>query len=303
VGRPVIESLRQAPRPATTPAIELPPTPEQVAKPHLRRAEQESERAIDEYVETLDKFFADSKKNTRGFAEEALSWGSKWRLMVDHVPFTSGGRHERFIRLKFEEYVFSPPQLEQAVKQVISGYLARVKSLESKMLVDLRTDVSDFPSTYVLSKFDDERLQAAFDDAISRAIQATGVNLQGEVATQLVSIIAGEVFTQVALRLGVSAGIIGTGAASGWVTMGIGAVVGLIVDQIVSWVWDWYADPKGNLSRELDKKIDHIHDLLTNGSTDVQGLRARLKECARDRAVLRSDATLRLLQQVDGATK
>src|SRR5262245_26489026 len=32
-------------------------------------------------------------------------------------------------------------------------------------------------------------------------------------------------------------GILGTGAASGWATLGIGSVVFLIVDQIVSWVW------------------------------------------------------------------
>src|SRR6185312_13147417 len=110
VGRPVIESLCETPHPATTPVIKLPPTPEQIAKPHLLRAGQESEKAVDEYLESLDKFFSDSKKNTRGFAEEALGWGSKWRLIADHVPFNSGGQHEKFVRLKFEEYLFSPPQ-------------------------------------------------------------------------------------------------------------------------------------------------------------------------------------------------
>lgn len=226
VGRPVIESLREPTRPIATPTLKLPPapekvppTPEEVAKTHLSRADQECEQAISEYVDPINAFFADSKKNTRGFADEALSWGSKWRLMADYVPFTSGGRHEKFIKLKFEEYVFSPPQLEQTVKQAVNGYLARVKSIEGKMLVDLRTDVSDFPETYVLAKFDDKKLQTEFDQAISRAIQATGTNLQGEAATQLGSIIVGEVFTQVALRVGVSAGILGTGAASGWVTL------------------------------------------------------------------------------------
>jgi hypothetical protein len=93
------------------------------------------------------------------------------------------------------------------------------------------------------------------------------------------------------------------GAASGWVTLGIGAVVGLIVDQIVSWVWDWYADPKGSLSKELNGKIDQINKLIVDGSDDVQGLRARLAKLAQDRAPLRSDATLRLLNQKQKAAK
>jgi hypothetical protein len=303
VGRPVIESFREPSHPVATPVIKLPRTPERVAQPHLNRAEKETERAIDEYIDPINVFFSDSKKNTRGFAEEALSWGSKWRLMVNHVPFTSGGRHERFIRLKFEEYIFSTAQLQQAVEQAVSGYLARVRSIESKMLVDLRADVTDFPSTYVLAKLDDNTLQAEFDQAISQAIQATGSNLQGEVGTQLVSIIVSEVFTQVALRLGVSAGVIGTGAAAGWMTLGIGAVVGLIVDQIVSWVWNWYADPKGSLSKELDNKIDQINRLIVDGSDDVQGLRARLTKFAKDRAPVRSNATLRLLHQEQEAAK
>ncbi len=97
--------------------------------------------------------------------------------------------------------------------------------------------------------------------------------------------------------------MVGTGAASGWVTLGVGAVVGLIVDQIVSWVWDWYADPEGSLSKELDSKIDQINKLIVDGSNEVQGLRARLVNFAHDRAPLRSSATLLLLHQQKEAAK
>jgi hypothetical protein len=107
----------------------------------------------------------------------------------------------------------------------------------------------------------------------------------------------------VAVRLGVSAGILGTGAASGWATLGIGVVVGLIVDQIVSWVWDWWADPRGNLAAELDKKLDEINRLIVDGSADVQGLRDRLKQFARERAAARRIAVLSLLQTGGGGAK
>jgi hypothetical protein len=308
-GRPLLELFREAPKPTSPeiyypePQIKIPPKPEDVAKPHLSRAEKEAERVIEEHVKSIDTFFADSKKNTRAFAGEALSWRSKWRLAADYVPFTSGDRNKKFIRQKFEDHIFTPAQLEDAVKQVVKSYIAQMRSIESKMLVDLRADVSDFPATYPLAQLDDKRLQESYDKALSRAIEATGGALQGDIATQLVSIIAGEVLTQVAVRLGVSAGILGAGAASGWATLGIGVIVGLIVDQIVSWVWDWWADPRGNLAAELDKKLDEVNGLIVDGSSDVQGLRARLQQFSRERAATRRTAVLSLLQPTGGVTK
>lgn len=299
-GRPLLEFFSEQQKPTTPTQIKLPPPPEKVAKPHLSRAEQETERAIDEHVKAIDNFFADSKKNTRAFAAEALSLSSKWRLVADYIPFTDGDRHQKFIRQKFEEHVFKPDQLEEAVKQVIRSYLAHVRSVESKMLVDLRADVSDFPTAYPLAQLNDKRLQESYDQALSRAIAATGGDLRADIANQLVSIIAGEVLTQVAVRLGVSAGILGTGAASGWATLGIGFVVGLIVDQIVSWVWDWWADPKGSLAAELDKKLDEMNRLIVDGSSDIQGLRDRLKQFSQERSATRKTAVLDLLQSTGG---
>lgn len=304
-GRPLLESFQEKPK-STPPKIKLPPPqtkvppkPEEVAKPHLSKAEQEAERVIEEHVKALDTFFADSKKNTRTFAGEALSWSSKWRLVVDYVPFTSKDRHQKFIREKFEEHVFKPAQLEDAVKQVVRSYVAHMRSIESKMLVDLRADVSDFPTTYPLAHLDDKRLQENYDQALSKAVSTTGAG----VAVELVSVIAGEVLTAVAVRLGVSAGILGTGAASGWATLGIGVVVGLIVDQIVAWVWDWWADPRGSLAADLDSKLDEMNRLIVDGSTDVQGLRDRLKQFSRERAATRRTVVLSLLQSAGGGAK
>lgn len=280
----------------TPPEVQLPPTPEEVAKPHLAWADQECEQVISKHLSAIDTFFADSKKNTRTFAEEALSWGSKWRLVVDYVPFTSGGRHETFIRGKFEEYVFKPGQLEDVVKQVVASYLKHVESIEGKMLVEIRADVAELPSTYLITEIDQTKLQETYNEALAAAMQAAGSQVRTDVTTELVAIITGEVLTQVAVQLGVSAGILGAGASSSWATFGIGLAVGVIVDQIISWVWDWYADPTGNLATELDKKLDEINRLIVDGSDDVQGLRERLQAFAKERATIRSKAVLAILQ-------
>ena len=257
---------------------QLPPrTPAEIAAPHLTKAERESERAIDEHLKILDEFFAASKQNTRGFAEDAMGWGSKRRLIQDSLPFTRSDRHREFLKGKFETQIFAPAQLEDAVRQTIKSYLAHVRGIESKMLVDLRADARDFPATLPIAQLDDRRLQESFDEALAKAIDATG----DQVKVEIVTVVAGEVFAQVAIRLGVRAGILGAGAASGAFTFGIGIVVGLIVDQIVAMIWNWTVDPKGELAGEIDKKLSEMNRLLIDGTTDVKGLRDRLREIAR----------------------
>jgi hypothetical protein len=271
-------------------------SPEEILKPHLAWAEQESRKALSEPIRKINAFFANSKRNTRGFAEVSLGWGSKWRLMADHVPFTSGARHEAFIRTKFEEYVFEPAQLEAAMKEAVSSYLKQIESIEGQMLVRVRTDMADLPESAPIAKLDAEQIQAAYQDALTQVLKTTHSNMRADIATELVSLITGEVLTQVAVRLGVSAGILGTGAATSWATVGIGLVVGLIVDQIVSWVWESYANPKGNLAEALDRKLDDINHMIVEGAPKAPGLRERLQRFAIDRSTVREKAILSLFQ-------
>jgi len=276
--------------------------PEDVATPHLAKAEQESERAIEDQTLALNGFFAEAKQHTHGFAADALGWGSKRRWIQDALPFTRNDRHKEFLKGKFEEAVFKPEQLEEAVKQVVKGYLTRVRSIESRMLVELRVDAGDLPASLLL-QLDDRQLQASYDSALAKAIEESGAKVQEDVAAGIASMVAGEVLRQVALRLGVRAWSLGAGAAAGTVTLGVSLVVAVIMDQIVSFVWDWYADPKGNLAVEINQKLDEMNRLLVNGSTDVQGLRERLRESARAQAGIRKAIVLRLLQPVEGERK
>lgn len=301
VGRPLINSLLRpaTPPPATSPSNVPPskdaPAPQALAKPHLDSAKSKTENVIEGRLIPVRTFFDDSKKNTRQFAQVALGWGSKWRLIADHVPFTKGGRHETYIRGQFEQSVFSAQQLEEIVSSAVSEYLSEIRSIENQMLVSLRADVAGFPDAYPIAQLDETQLRTKFDEAIQSAIAATGSQVQADIGTQLVSIIGGEVLTQVAVRLGISAGILGTGAASGWATLGIGVVVGIIVDQIVSWVWDWWADPSGNLAANLDEKLDEMRTLICDGDTKVEGLRQRFQSLAAERAKIREVAILDLL--------
>jgi hypothetical protein len=290
-------------RPQTEPvAIVLPPvappapSARELAAPHLTWAAEASERAVDDHLHAIDQFFVDSQRNTRVFAHDALGWGSKWRLVADHVPFTRGGRHEQYLREKFEETVFTPAKVEAVVKQVVDSYLRELKSIESTMLVRIRTDAADFPLAYPLGTLDRDRLDQIYALAIEQAVAMIKRDTASSVSLEVVSIIVGEVLTQVAVELGVSAGVLGAGAALSWETFGIGLVVGIIVDAIITWVWDWYADPRGELAAQVNTKLDEVRRLIVDGSANVQGLRSRLKQLARERAEVREAAVLSILQ-------
>lgn len=297
---PLLSSLKKDAAPSSPPAIQLPPKPEEIAEPHLLSAEQAADRAIEEHIKSINAFFEDAKQGTRPFAADALGWSSKWKMVADCVPFTSGERHSQYLREQFQKHIFSEAQLVDNMEKVVQNYIQSIQSIESKMLVDLQSDTAEFAETYPISQLDEAMLKEKFDEALARSIAAAGNDIRADVAKETVSIIAASILTQVAVRLGVSAGILSAGAASGWATFGIGVVAGLIVDQIVSWTWDWWADPRGSLAADIDLKLSEINDLIVNGAPGVEGLRARLGRHARERAVLRREAVLSLLKSPQG---
>lgn len=268
-----------------------------IARPHLQKAEQEAERAIDEHIKGLDDFFEEAKKGTRIYAEEALSWSSKYRLLSDMI-FNSDS-HSKYMQTRFEELVFSTDQLEEAVKQVVRAYTAHIHSIENKMLVDLRADISDLRDYYTLAQLNDEQLQDLYEQALIQAgaaSLATKDDVRDSIQSEVAVFIVSEVVTQIAIHLGVSAGILEAGAVSGPATFGIGIVVSLIIDEI----WNNLTDPQGHLAEELSKKIEEIKQLIIYGSTDVVGLRDRLEQFSRERAASRRTAVLSLLQSKGG---
>ncbi|HUY34452.1 MAG TPA: hypothetical protein VMV69_17025 [Pirellulales bacterium] len=262
------------------------------ARKSLAWAERKARDALDGDLAPLDDFFSSVKRRTPEFAEVVLGWGSKWRFVADATPCTKGGRHSAFLRRAFEQHLFKPDELTHAIEQVVRGYGDELTAIENQMLVKIREDLSDLPVAELPQFADDETLRAAYEAALKRATQRVGDDVTADVATQFVSLLACEVLTQAAARLGASAGILGVGAASSWATLGAGLVIGLIVDQLVSWVWDWWADPRGGLASELNGKFDELRDLIVEGDTRSRGLRAALAEFARRRAKLRRAAVL-----------
>lgn len=271
------------------------PSPLAIAKPHLELAEERITNATRNHFESLASLFERSRSQSSAFAKTALGWGSKWRIVADATPFTLGDRHPTYLREQFESQVLKGVELTKAIEQSVTEFLADIRSIENKMLVDLRVDVEDFSNTYELGLMDVDEVQSHFDAAIVNAMQISGLDLQSNISSQLVSIIVGEVLTQVAVRLGISAGILGTGAASGWATLGVGIVVGLVIDQIVSVVWRQWSDPAKNLEQELNYQLKLMQRVICFGDEKTKGLEQHFIEIAGSRAELRRIAVLKLL--------
>jgi len=303
---PLVDHISRSPRPAPLVAVPTPAPPaladvrrqarERTLR-HLDAADRAGRQAIDRQLKPLEDFFAQARKRTPGFAEEVLGWGSKWRFVADRMPFTRSDRHEEFLKLAFTAHLFTADQLEKQLRQVVKGYLAESEAIENRLLVDVRSDLQDLPPLLLASRLDAAAFELAFAEALQRASARTGAGLRQDVAQEVVSQVVGQVLAQVAVRLGVSAGVLGTGAATGWATLGIGLVVGIIVDQVISWVWDWAADPKGNLARELDGKLDELRKSIVDGPPKAPGMRGQLEQLATDRGALRRRVLLDVVQQ------
>lgn len=272
------------------------------AESALTWADNESTLRLDESLARIDHFFATAKSGTRSFAAAVLGWGSKWRYVSDRLPFTRGDRHEAFLREKFAQHVFREEDLARLIEHVAQSYVDAVAGLENQMLVKLREDLADLPTSAIPAFADQDRLSKAFDEAVKQTLASVGAEVRGDVATLVVSLVAQEVLTQVAVRMGVSAGVLSAGAASSWATFGIGLVVGLVVDQIISWVWNWWADPRGSLAEELNDKLDELRDAILEGDDAAPGLRGRLRILDSARGKIRRQALASLLTQ-DGESE
>jgi hypothetical protein len=272
----------------------------QRAIPKLDWADAESRRIAGNELAAIDRFFDDAKDRTPAFAGKVLGWSSKWRFVADRVPLTRGDRHDEFLRKAFNEQLFTPEQLAKVVERAIQNELNALTGVENQMLVRIRADLEDLPPNALPAAADQQQWSAAYEQALATARARIASSLKTDLSSEVTSLIAGEVMTLVAIRLGVSAGVLAAGAGSTLPTLGIGLVVSLIVDQLVAWVWDWWQDPRGELAAEVNRKLDEMRKLILDGDGVSPGLRGRMEEFVRARATLRREAVLSMLNPVEG---
>ena len=268
--------------------VPAPASATSVVARHLTWAEEQAAAGLDPQLLLVREFFAAARSRTRTYATEVLGWDSKLTLASDYL--TGARDHERYMRDRFAETVFADADLEALVEHVVASYLRHVDDVESQMLVALKADLEQLSPGNRPAVVNRAALESTLQAALQQATTAAQAEFRGMVGRELVSWVAAEVLTVAAAQLATSAGILGTGAASGWATFGAGIVIGLIVDAVVTEIYQQQFDPIGELSATLDASLTQMEALILNGTTDAAGLQQRLHDYTARRNVARRQA-------------
>ena len=268
--------LRQIDRDVETQQFSPQRSAPELLRIRLKAADDASQNSIDTQIEYLRDFFSKANSGTEPFAEAALGLSSKVRLVVDAIPYTKGDRHKRFLRKQFEQHIFSERELKEALEHLVQNYVRTLQEIDNQLLVQLRIDIEDFPSLQAK-----QLPELSFEPLIAKTIAHTRQSIPGDVTRETISLVTAGILARVAARLGLSAGILGTGAASSATTFGLSILAALIIDHLVSRLWDEFADPHGKLARELQASLADAFKSL-----DV-AISAELNSLAEDRAQIR----------------
>lgn len=266
----------------------------QLVEKHLSWAESEVQLLNSTGHKSIEVLFGKAFENVPSYSQSILGWKSKWNLILDKLPGNDKDRHEQFLKQQFEQKIFSPQQLEAAVNQAVRERLLQVRDIENQMLIRLRADIEGLPELAHIDSQSASEFESRLQSALLQASEVVSEDLSSNIESQLVSLLAGEVMAQVAIRLSVSAGILSTGAASSWATLGIGLVAGVVIDQIVTRIWDWWSEPEAELSLQISKQLTLVHDLICKGDSDSEGLDGRFDHWKVQRNQIRRATILRI---------
>ncbi|MGO9113944.1 MAG: hypothetical protein ACLP9L_32410 [Thermoguttaceae bacterium] len=263
---------------------------EKVVMPKLRTADQAGAGAADRGVALVRAFFAERKDRARVFAEEVLSLRGKWVFMKAKLPFADHDAHRRYLRDRFEEMVVSGPELKELIQSVVKGYVSELQGLENDLLVSLRADLSDsdlagLQAGVVLRT--DEAFRREYARSLEHAAGVVARDLPVQVGREALTWVSADIATNITMslatavaeRLGLSAGVLGTGAASAAETLGVGIAAGFIVDALLDRILRAMGhDPTRDIADKVGEALDTFRDLLLDGDEQAVSTYRKLRE-------------------------
>jgi hypothetical protein len=251
--------------------------------PRMHAADHTGQDAAIRYREQVRDFFVEHKRNTRKFGEAVVSLGGKWAYVKTKLPFTDADGHRRYLREQFEQFVISGTELQELIQSVVAGYISELQGIENDLLVQIRADLSDSD----LARFEtgamlrtDEAFRKEYARSMDQVAGVIGRDLGIAIGREVVTWVAADIATNVAIslstalveRLGLSGGILGTGAAIGVETLGVGLAAGIILDVLLDRVLQACGhDPAGDIAGKVDEALDMFQALLLDG--DPQAVR------------------------------
>ena len=219
-------------------------------KGHIDAAFAEAEEVAANRANELFTFIMSKKKGARPFAENVTSWYGKWRVVKPYIPGTDADGHKTYVEELFANHVFTKQELGQRLKRTIEDAVLDMEAIQNRLAVKLKQEVTGGTSTTI----DGTVVADEFRHSIEQIVATSQWDAQKTAGALVVSEVVSAIGMQVLIRLGVSAGILGTGAANSWWSLGGSVVIGVIVDLL----WEWVDDPTGDVEREVGKAVESL---------------------------------------------
>jgi hypothetical protein len=251
--------------------------------PRLHAADLAGQEAANRHRERVLAFFAERKQNSRDFGEAVLSLGGKWAFVKSKLPFTDSDGHREFLRQRFGQIVLSGPELQELIQTVVAGYISELTGIENDLLVQIRADLSDSELARVETGAimrTDEAFKREFAKSLDQVAAVVGHDVVVQVGRDTVNWVGADIATNITIslgtalaeRLGISGGILGSGAASGVATLGIGLAASVVIDAVLDQVLKACGhDPAGDIAAKVDEALDLLQAMLLDG--DPQALK------------------------------
>jgi len=279
------------------------------AKEILADSRSQANAALANRLRDVRAVFERARGGADALAEDALSWSGKLALIKGKLGIGEDDAHAAFLAETFSKRIFTSDDLKTALEAAVKGYLSDLDAIENQMLVRLRADLADselgrggkIPSLASDTAFQEEylRLAGGITQTLERdAGMEVGRQVAGFVVMDVSTPIVIRIVEFVAAELGVEAGILGAGAASGTVTFGVGLIVGIVADQIISWVLKEAGyDPAAEIAGKIRGTLDRVEALLIDGTPEKDGLCRELERIGEARSKCQDTVIDKLLSE------
>jgi hypothetical protein len=267
---------------------------QKVVTPQLKAAEEAGKQAGDQRAALVKAFFSERKDRARAFAEEVLSLRGKWEFVKSKLPLTDPEGHRRYLRDRFDGMVVSGSELQELIQSVVNGYVNELLGIENNLIVRIRADLSDsdlarLETSAILRT--DEAFRQEYARTLQQVTAVVARDLKVQVGREAASWIGADVAANITLclatalaeRLGVSAGVLGTGAVSGVATLGIGIAAGFLVDAVLDQFLRAIGhDPAGDIANKVCQALDTFQGLLLDGDPKAVSTYRTLRKMQQD---------------------
>lgn len=208
----------------------------------LETAYAACETATEARAQELEDWYLEDKSRTRDMAEELNGLKGKW-VMAKSMMSGDHAERERFFKEVSAQYLHTPQACEEKTAWVVAELLRDWTDAENQLAVELQcSGLGGEDETQVTVNAEDRN---ELDHSSA---------LQKQIAADVAAMVGTEVAAAVVTRMGVSAGILGTGALFSAESFGISLAVGVVVDMGV----DWYLDTEGGLRKSLDDQVERM---------------------------------------------